>query len=437
MGKKSYARADILGNCIVTVEALKDSSSAISSVPFMGAIFAAALGLLRTIEKVNDAQDRGMRLAQQITHLIEHIDKSIAQDVGLMDTNLNNELNLLADTLRCIRIDLEKQRTRKFYHRLLRISSISSKLADYQETLNSSWHSFDACWFRSLGRKLEKQAQHGKALEGKLEAQEKLMREQALYDEHQFRLFRWCDLRLRDERGKWYLSDTASGSSLLAEWQGGAVEVRRFQVLEGTTGKVCVLCPFQMPSLAHPRVAQVLGYSNPGSQERFYVMTTGTMSLTDCLRINDTKTRLRVWLQTIHDCIVVVNEIRQTYQPRPPTDIDHTAAGNSDFRVDTNDRLILNPEQLWWVEPYDVWRFWLERTETKFAETYGNFGFMGALLAWSHRVCSIRRSKWVSGTEESGGPNPDIGNIIRALNCLSYGTRVRVRETKAAQTRRL
>lgn len=50
ISKKSAVATDLLGNAITALESLKDASNAVSAAPCLGAVFAGALGLLKTIE---------------------------------------------------------------------------------------------------------------------------------------------------------------------------------------------------------------------------------------------------------------------------------------------------------------------------------------------------------------------------------------------------
>ncbi|EMD33243.1 hypothetical protein CERSUDRAFT_118277 [Gelatoporia subvermispora B] len=286
MGKKSDVATDVLGNAITVLEALKDASDAISAVPCLGAVFAAALGLLQTIERMNTSNERCKRLALRAQELAEYIEKRIAQNVDGVDEDLTANLNKLCALLRSIQTDVESLNRRKLFVKLLQSSSIAGKLDDHIAALDSAWRSFDACCLLSIDRKLNEQ--------------KNLALSQRLYDD-EYRVFRYPDLIPFEACDDFLPEDGYPHGAMLAHWGNQVVVKRILRAHNAERPDVKAICK-RYPPVTHPRIAKVLGYSDSILEEPYYVIYTEGRPVQDYLSdITDTKAILRFWLQSLLD----------------------------------------------------------------------------------------------------------------------------------------
>ncbi|EMD35657.1 hypothetical protein CERSUDRAFT_106940, partial [Gelatoporia subvermispora B] len=267
MGKQSKIAPNVLGNSILSLEILKDTSNVISAVPLVGAVLAAAIGVLKAIERTNNSQTSCKRLAQRTSELVQYIEKRVTQSLDIVDADIVRNLMDISKILNDIHKDVEQESRRRYITRLLRNSSISDKVNEYNEALDFAWRSFDICCLLSIDRRL---------------------RLDMRFDHNQDRIFRPSDLSLLEVCNDWHPADGCAGSVMLAKWQ------HRLVVLGASDVSM------SSPRINHPRIARVLGYSHPAIPEKFYVVETERLSLAQCVgRITDTKMLLRVWMQTV------------------------------------------------------------------------------------------------------------------------------------------
>ncbi|OCH86484.1 hypothetical protein OBBRIDRAFT_737957 [Obba rivulosa] len=226
---------DLLADSIVVLETLKEASSAVSAVPFLGAVIGTCVNLLKTIENVKSLDDRGKRLARRAADLAQYIEQRISHDVEAIDADLGQNLATLTITLERVQQDIEEQRKRKFRNRLLRYNSISRKLDEHMDALDRARDSFNVRYLRI-----------------------------------QYHLFRKPELRLRAVKGDWIIQNEKAGEEWTADWGGRTVVVRRLQSSRAQQVRFSSIV-----STFHPHVAQILGYSHSDVPEKFYVMETG------------------------------------------------------------------------------------------------------------------------------------------------------------------
>ncbi|EMD33241.1 hypothetical protein CERSUDRAFT_76915 [Gelatoporia subvermispora B] len=306
MVKDSEVATDILKDSITILEALKDGSDAICTVPCVGAVFAGGLGLLKTIEtrglqRMNASNGKCRQLTKRTTELIQYIDKQIAENIDDIDAGLTTNLEELSELLGAIQIDVVKQEERKVIVKFLRSSSIADKLSEHTEALDSAWRSFDAsnaltsiaCCLLSMTRKLRKQIE--------------LSEDQREFDDDLYQIFRPADLKPLEQRDDFLPCDGHPQGATLAEWRGRLVVKRvlrtnnteRWFTSPNVKPNVAVICK-RYPRISHPHIAQVLGYSHPRQDETYYVIGTGGVPLELYLRnTTDAKAVLQIWLQTI------------------------------------------------------------------------------------------------------------------------------------------
>ncbi|KAI0787288.1 hypothetical protein C8Q74DRAFT_595226 [Fomes fomentarius] len=274
-------RGDALANAISILEVLQATSSVIANAPFVGSIVGAALGLAKTVERVNGTRERYVRLARRAAELARHIEESIKSDPYLIDHNLQIQLVALHDLLIRIQRDVEKHLRRRPLSRLLYQSSMAATLDDYVDALDSAWRTFDTACLFALRMKMERQA---------------------IYDDQsQLRLFRWSDLRCLKVRGKYRVSCYDVGEEWEGKWDGRTVIVRTIRQSRPSEGCDYTSLVKYHPNLHHPYVAQVIGYSHPSLAERFYVMDAGVSPLMNQFRGKDIFSRLVMWLQHVVD----------------------------------------------------------------------------------------------------------------------------------------
>ncbi|KAH9885817.1 hypothetical protein C8Q73DRAFT_296912 [Cubamyces lactineus] len=291
---------DALAVIVSALEVVQEASSAVAAVPFLGSIIGAALGIARTVEKIRSDRERYVRLARRVSEFSRHIEESLASDPQAVDDNLKVNLIEIQVLLTRIRNDVEAELKRKPLSRFLLQSSIADMLDDRMDELDSAWRAFDTACLIALRMKLERQA---------------------MYDDHsQLRLFRWSDLRCLKVRGSYSVRGQAIGEEWEGRWGGRAVVIR---TVKGRASSGAEICPEAMvtyypkmyfdlsryargtltvlPIRHHPYLAQVVGYSHPALEDRFYVMDTGVIPLIHQFRGKDILPRLLQWLQHIID----------------------------------------------------------------------------------------------------------------------------------------
>ncbi|OCH89691.1 hypothetical protein OBBRIDRAFT_794020 [Obba rivulosa] len=296
--RHAFAR-DILGNSIVVLETMREVSSAIPAIPLLGAVLGTAISLIRTMEKVQDAHERSIRLGKRAADLISHVHDAVARDLEGADESIITNLRSLTETLTVIRDDIEKLRKKKWFTRFLRHQSLSDSLDMHVETLDYAWRSFDTCCLITLRQRLERQSKHSEELIARVGELTHHTQRSSMYDDQQLRLFRWHEVRLDRPRGLWHLRDTANGTEHEGEWSGRAIAIRLLH--PDSTCQDPADCVKHMSRIRHPFIAQIFGYSHPLTPEKFYVLEIGSRTLRACLDIPDLKRRLRMWIQTLAD----------------------------------------------------------------------------------------------------------------------------------------
>ncbi|OCH88570.1 hypothetical protein OBBRIDRAFT_80989 [Obba rivulosa] len=289
---RSAVSVDVLGSTAVVLETMQQASTAVSAVPFLGAIIGSTLSLVQAAQKVKTDRERALRLAKRAADLVKHIEETIAVDPDASDERLKTNLAELLQTLKRISFDVEKQTTKKFWSRLLHQSSVSGMLDGHTDSLDAAWRSFDTICLIVLQQKLERQLQLTRE-------QNQTVQEQAMYDRDQYRLFRLDDVNLQAVRGIWVKGDITMGDEYQGEWQGRAVVVRRLRGAATNENPAAMVTRY--PRLFHPHIAQVFGYSHPAVADRFYVMETGTISIASYVKDKDFLEKLRHPLRMIVD----------------------------------------------------------------------------------------------------------------------------------------
>ncbi|KAI0331817.1 hypothetical protein GY45DRAFT_546077 [Cubamyces sp. BRFM 1775] len=281
IGRKGQS-GDALAAIVTALEVLQEASNAVVAVPFLGSIIGAALGIARTVERIRSDKERFVRLARRVSEFSRHIEESLASDPQAVDDNLKVNLIEIQVLLTRIRNDVEVELKRKPLSRFLLQSSIAEMLDDRMDALDSAWRAFDTACLIALRTKLERQAMYD--------------------DRSQLRLFRWSDLRCLKVRGRHRVGGQVVGEEWEGNWQGRAVVIRtvkRRASPEAEVGPEAMVTYY--PKIHHPYLAQVVGYSHPALEDRFYVMDTGVIPLIDQFRGKDVLSRLLQWLQHIVD----------------------------------------------------------------------------------------------------------------------------------------
>ncbi|RPD53111.1 hypothetical protein L227DRAFT_604744 [Lentinus tigrinus ALCF2SS1-6] len=277
---RNFASGDALANAICALEVLQAASNVVVNVPFLSVIFGSVLGLARAVETATGDKERYVRLARRAAELSLHIEKSIESDPQAIDETLQSSLIQLHGLISRIRGDVERQLRRTALDRFLHRASIATILDDHIDALDSAWRAFDTACLIALRAKMEKQA---------------------MYDDHsQLRLFRWSDLRCLKVRGTYRVGCYDVGQEWQGKWDGRTVVVRTIRQSRLDQPDYNALISYY-PNIHHPYIAQVLGYSHPSLNERFYVMDAGVVPLMEQFRGKDTLSRILLWLQHIVD----------------------------------------------------------------------------------------------------------------------------------------
>ncbi|OBZ66320.1 hypothetical protein A0H81_13855 [Grifola frondosa] len=176
---------DVLAGAVVTLQVLKGTSSAMSAVPFLGAVLNSALAIVETIENVRGSRERRINLAKRASDLAEHVEKTCSANLDAVDDALKENLGTLATVFALIQRSIEKLARRRFVKRVVRQGTISDVLDKHLEELNSAWRSFDNACLNALRQQVERQAQHMVTLRKQVEEQTQYAHHQALFDVHQ------------------------------------------------------------------------------------------------------------------------------------------------------------------------------------------------------------------------------------------------------------
>ncbi|CCM01399.1 uncharacterized protein FIBRA_03450 [Fibroporia radiculosa] len=149
---------EIFDGVTITLEAIQDASSTLGVFPFLGIIATAALGIVRTLQKVSDDRERSIRLAQRAADLVQHVQQAVSQDPEAIGVVLSENLTRLYTTLASIQSNLEKDLDQRSLVRFLRNSKMSKKLDGHIEALDRAWKVFDTMSLIAIQQTLENQA---------------------------------------------------------------------------------------------------------------------------------------------------------------------------------------------------------------------------------------------------------------------------------------
>ncbi|OCH92196.1 hypothetical protein OBBRIDRAFT_727299 [Obba rivulosa] len=253
---------DALAHAISLLEVSKEVSSAISSVPFLGAVIGSALSLISTIEKVRGDKERCTRLTRRVVNLLKDVEHSISTEPDAVDDYLMAQLALLQSVLTGMQASLlaiaKRTAARRFLHR----GSIAATLDEHLDTIDETSRSFNAKKATELATNL------------------------MTFDKDQLRLFRFAEIRLERVSGSWQARSGISGDEWEGEWNGRLVTIRVLRPEHSEEVGVEALVIFSMlMSSRHPYLTQLLGRSHPTEPQKFLVIEKGLSTARCCIEL--------------------------------------------------------------------------------------------------------------------------------------------------------
>ncbi|KAH9925603.1 uncharacterized protein BXZ73DRAFT_78944 [Epithele typhae] len=261
---------DVLSNAITTLEAFKDAA-AISAVPFLGGIAAAALGIARAIEKAKATERHSWILP------------NARQPSGSI-SNRRSWVLKIAIALQSILDEVTHELGRGSVSRFFRRASVSSTAQECVQKLQDAWHNFDSAILIRLERQVEEQATiHPDAMASSIRPE----------DGHPTR---WGSSS--------YAASSHGGEQYEGLWRNRPVTVRQFKPEDKEDALDSILLYSENQLEYQGNLTNVLAMAFPRAGAQFYVIDGAPRrSILDSFNDNDPKMWLTNWLQ--HSLIVV------------------------------------------------------------------------------------------------------------------------------------